>query len=466
MTLHGAQVGDMAPDDEAQTVPDDGGDFAALLDRRDVHVVFQPVVELSSGEIVALEALARGPQSSSFASPGALFAAARLCGRVAELDWVCRAAAYRTFLEADLSPAISLFVNIEPEALAVECPVDLVHFVSRAESVLRVFVEVNDRALAADPAGVLAAVDRARQTGWGIAIDDVGVSRAPVALLPIVQADLVKLDLRLLNEASPEDSSAIVTSVLRHVEKTGASLLVEGIENDVDVRWARALGATYGQGFYLAPPGALQEQYPAPRVPVPLIKIAWTTSQFSSPFEVVADRPQERMDGDLLGELVRALTHGPTSTSTWPVVLGCVGRRHQLSAAMAEHAATHTRQTLLFVVFGAGIAGEPAPGARGVRIDQQDPLADERFLVVLSDQAPIAVLARSAPDGLFDVTVTQDPEVVHPIAHHLIRRVPRPGQGDTAFAVVTSQLDRIVEEDLTAEPLREKGWRRRLGLHA
>lgn len=94
---------------------------------------------------------------------------------------------------------MSLFVNIEPETLAEGCPPDLRHFVTRAESVLRVFVEVNDRALAADPAGVLAAVDRARQMGWGIAIDDVGASRASVAVLPIVQADLVKLDLRLLN---------------------------------------------------------------------------------------------------------------------------------------------------------------------------------------------------------------------------------------------------------------------------
>lgn len=73
-------------------------EFAALLDGHDVHMVFQPVVDLHSGEIVGLEALARGPQSSPFASPPALFAAARGCGRVAELDWVCRAAAFQAFL--------------------------------------------------------------------------------------------------------------------------------------------------------------------------------------------------------------------------------------------------------------------------------------------------------------------------------------------------------------------------------
>jgi EAL domain-containing protein (putative c-di-GMP-specific phosphodiesterase class I) len=306
-----ASIKDRPPDDAAESASDEAGrEFAALLERRDVHVVFQPVLDLRSGEIVALEALARGPQSSPFATPRALFDAARRSGRVAELDWVCRAAAYQAFLAAGIPSSMSLFVNIEPESLADECPPDLVHLVARAESVLRVFVEVNDRALTADPAGVLAAVDRARQTGWGIVLDDVGASRARLAMLPILHADLVKLDLRLLNEATPEDSSAVITSVLRHVEKTGASLLVEGIENETDARWARTLGASYGQGIYLGAPGPLDDQYPAPRVPVRLIKVAWADPRFGSPFELVADRAHERMDGDRLCQLARTVGGG------------------------------------------------------------------------------------------------------------------------------------------------------------
>jgi len=441
-------------------------EFAALLDKRDVHAVFQPVVNLRSGEIVGLEALARGPQSSPFATPGALFAAARRSGRVAELDWVCRAAAFQAFLEADVSPAMSLFVNIEPEAIAEECPSDLMHFVTRAESVLRVFVEVNDRALAANPAGVLAAVDRARESGWGIAIDDVGASRAPVAMLPIVRADVVKLDLRRLNEGSAEDSSAIITSVLRHLETTDASLLVEGIESEADARWARALGATYGQGIHLGPPGPLRDQYPAPRAPVRLIKVASEGLQFSSPFQLFADRPHQRMGKDLLDQLARVIAYSPRSIGTWPVFLACVSRDGQLTKAMVEHIVGLPRRTLLFVTFGVGLPGEPAPGVRGVHLRHDDPLADERFLIVLSDQAPVAIFARTSPDGLYDVAVTQDPELVHDIARHLIRRVPGPGHDNTALPASIAMRDPECDDQEVAPPQNrsKQGWRQRLGL--
>jgi EAL domain-containing protein (putative c-di-GMP-specific phosphodiesterase class I) len=51
--------------------------------------VFQPLIDLDSGDVVAYEALAPGPAGSPLESPAALFAAAYGSGRVAELDWAC-----------------------------------------------------------------------------------------------------------------------------------------------------------------------------------------------------------------------------------------------------------------------------------------------------------------------------------------------------------------------------------------
>jgi EAL domain-containing protein (putative c-di-GMP-specific phosphodiesterase class I) len=336
-------------------------EFSDLLDRRDVRVVFQPLVDLRSGEIVGLEALARGPRASAFESPLALFAAARRTGRIAELDWVCRAVAFRAFQEANLPPAMSLFVNVEPESLTAECPPDVARFVARAESVLRVFVEVNDRALAADPAGVLAAVDRAREMGWGIALDDVGGSRAPVAMLPIVRADVVKLDLRLLNKASPDDSAAIITSVLRYVEATGAALLAEGIETKTEARWARALGATYGQGMYLGAPGPLNDRYPAPGTPVRLMTIATVDLRITSPFALFEDREHQRMDRDLLQRVAAMVAHSPRSTDNWPVFLAGVGRETDQGTAIVDYIHGLPLESLLFVTFGTDMPAQPAP---------------------------------------------------------------------------------------------------------
>lgn len=416
---------------------DESSLFADLLDRRDIRVEFQPLVDLRSGEVVALEALARGPESTKFASPAELFAEARRSGRVAELDWVCRAAAFEAFLDAKLPPALSLFVNTEPEGIAADCPADLANLVAKAESVLRVFVEVNDAALGSDPAGVLAAVDRARDMGWGLAIDDVGRNRVPVAMLPIVQADLVKLDLGLLGAASPEDYAATITSVLRHVETTGASLLVERIENEADARWARALGAVYGQGLHFGAPGPLAEDYRPPPVPVPLVKVVPHDLSIGSPFALFAGRRHRRMEKQLVDQLAQLIAHSPRSSEAWPIFLAGTGRDGDLSAGVSTNRDGSPRKALLFAAFGAGMPDQAGPGVRGVRVRQEDPLADERFLVVLSDQAPVALLARCAPDGMFDVVVTQDQELVHTVAHHLIRRVPGPGASNLALPAPT-----------------------------
>ena len=64
--------------------------------------------------LAAYEALARGPVGSPLESPAALFATARIAGRLTELEWACRAAALQGALDANLGSQVSLFINCEP----------------------------------------------------------------------------------------------------------------------------------------------------------------------------------------------------------------------------------------------------------------------------------------------------------------------------------------------------------------
>lgn len=440
--------------------------FHRIVDERDVRVAFQPVIDLRSGEVVALEALARGPAGSELESPHHLFATARAVGRVAELDWVCRAAAFDAFHELGLPTSISLFVNTEPEGFAAECPPDLVRSVSRAETLLRVFVEVNNEATAGDPAGVLAAVDRARAMRWGICIDDVGGSQVPGAMLPVLQADLVKVDLGLLEQAEPRDAAAVVTSVLRHVEQAGASLLIERIESEADAAWARSLGAVYGQGRFLGAPGELPESYRPPLRPIPLVDVVATDLELTSPFALFAGGGHRRITGGQLDRLLALIAASPHGGETWPVfLLGLDGETHD-TRAVVEKVLGGERRSLLTVVFGTSVPAAPCPGVRGVRLPRGDALTAERFLVVLTDQVAVAVVARRCPDGLYDVVVTQDQDQVNSIAHHLIRRIPGPDSADnTVLPPRTRERDAQSRPvPAPARPAREPGWRRWLGL--
>ncbi len=237
-----------------------------VLEERQIAPVFQPLVDLDTGRVVAYEALARGPRGGALESPAALFAVAREADMLSELDCVCRARAVRTAVAAGLPEGTGLFVNIEPDALAAPCPVDLAADLEPPPG-LQPFVEITERALTAQPAELLGEIARLRERGWGVALDDVGADTRSLALMPLLQPDVIKLDLRLVQEQPTTEVAEIVNGVLAERERSGATILAEGIENDAHLDTARALGAQLGQGWLLGRPGPLPESSPRPARP-------------------------------------------------------------------------------------------------------------------------------------------------------------------------------------------------------
>lgn len=420
-----------------------------VIDTRSIHAVFQPIVDLRTMQVVGLEAFARGPEGTELESPGALFSQAAAVGRVAELDWVCRAAAFRAVLEADLPPSLSIFINAEPESLGSECPDDLRPVISRAEALLRVFIEVNDRALGADPAALITKVERARAMGWGIAVDDVGARRGTVVLLPIVHADVVKLDLGLIRDAPEFDASAVVVATLRHVESTGASLCAERIESDEGLRWARSIGAVLGQGNLLAAPGPLPEVLAAPRAPVPLVAPSDGDAPVASPFDLVDEARVRRLAREDFLALARTIAFGTISTGAAPVVLVSVGRNRfdpEFSASFPDGG-----PPVLYVLFGTDVPQELPPGMRAVRFDRDDPAADLEFSVHINEKGAAALIGRTLPDGDLETFLTQDRDLALDIVRHLVRRIPPPGSDGRALPPSMYADDELEAEEPAQE---------------
>ncbi|MGV8373280.1 EAL domain-containing protein, partial [Pseudomonas aeruginosa] len=69
----------------------------SILAHGDLHCLFQPILSLSERRLVGYEALTRGPSNSPLHSPLALFAVARQCGRLSELELLCRQRAFSRF---------------------------------------------------------------------------------------------------------------------------------------------------------------------------------------------------------------------------------------------------------------------------------------------------------------------------------------------------------------------------------
>jgi EAL domain-containing protein (putative c-di-GMP-specific phosphodiesterase class I) len=246
------------------------GPIDVVIDGGTVLTVFQPIVHLGTGAVVAFEALTRGPAGTELESPSALLDAARQAGRLGEFDWLCRASAMRAAADSALPAGLSWFINVEPAGLETDCPQHLRPAVDAARDGLRVVLEVVERDVEDHVTRLLHATDQARRDSWGVALDDVGAAVGSLALLPFLQPDVVKLDMSLLREAPSATAAAITAAVRSYAEHTGAVILAEGIETDSQEELAAVFGATYGQGYLYGSPGPLPASLPGPIEPIPL----------------------------------------------------------------------------------------------------------------------------------------------------------------------------------------------------
>ena len=219
-----------------------------VLRDRSVTPMYQRIVDLDRNVVAGYEALAPGPRGALH-SPGALFAAARHADRVVELDWLCRERAVDGARRSGLRHPLSLFVNAEPETLLASVG-DAARW--RQFGDVRCYAELTERALAVAPGALLRAVDQVRAQDWGVALDDVGADPASLALLPLVQPDVVKLDLRLLHEqpGCPGDASTarVLHGALTQAATTGAVVVAEGIETQAHLDSPGRTGRTTGRG--------------------------------------------------------------------------------------------------------------------------------------------------------------------------------------------------------------------------
>lgn len=234
----------------------------------DFTMAFQPIVDLSTGEPYAHEALVRG-----LAGEGA----AEVLGRVTEanryaFDQRCRVKAIEAAAAAGLldTPA-SLSINFLPNA--VYSPLACIQLTLRTAAAIqfptdRLIFEFTENEQMLDPDHVGNIVASYRKMGFGTALDDFGAGHAGLALLARFQTDTVKLDRELVREIDASlPRRIIVDAVVKMCDALGVRVIAEGIETEAELSAIRELGIGYAQGFLFAKPAL--ERLPAVHIPAP-----------------------------------------------------------------------------------------------------------------------------------------------------------------------------------------------------
>lgn len=239
---------------------------AALLqeaiNRRDFTVVFQPVFALSSGEMMGMEALSRGPKGSEFEGGETLFSLADRTDLLAPLERVCRDISLEVASGAGFGPGL-LFLNLspaaasDPEFLGPRFREQVEALGLKPESIV---LEITERTYVVYESLFREVLSRFREQNFKIAVDDVGTGYSSLSSLADIAPDYLKFDHVFVRDIDRRPiKQDLLEALMTFARKMNTRVIAEGIETRDELEALRGLGVELGQGFLLAPPMPIEE---------------------------------------------------------------------------------------------------------------------------------------------------------------------------------------------------------------
>jgi diguanylate cyclase (GGDEF)-like protein len=229
-----------------------------ILDQQLLTPLFQPILSLTSGELVGYEALIRGPSDSPLHSPLLLFKSAMTFGLLERLEMLCRKISISAFAAAKVDGL--LFLNVNPLLLLTsDHPTGLTKQLIQQSGLdpSRVVIELSEQYQVDDANLLLTAVCHYRELGFLIAIDDLGSGFSGLKLWSELKPEIVKIDRYFIDEVHRDPTKkAFVKNIIALAKATGSKVVAEGIETSEELLLCRELGADLGQGYLLGRPAA------------------------------------------------------------------------------------------------------------------------------------------------------------------------------------------------------------------
>lgn len=236
----------------------------ASLEHDQLNILYQPIVDLKTGQITSAEALLRWTMSDGRVIPPSRFIPlAEEIGLITEIGYWTVNRAIDQILEIDqailghdirlpnLSINISHIQLAEPDfERRLAQIVDVKHFPRH-----RLKLEINEAIAMRKPLETAACLKRLHDAGFGIFMDDFGTGHSSLACFHQFHIESVKIDRAFVGSiAHNESHQAIVEAVIQLAHSLKASVIAEGLETSEQIRQIRALGCDLGQGYYFSSP--------------------------------------------------------------------------------------------------------------------------------------------------------------------------------------------------------------------
>lgn len=223
-----------------------------LLRDRAIRTVFQPIVDLQSGQVRAHEAFARGPERSVFKLPRVMFSVGVDAGLASDLDRACRHGAIREASRLAGRASRTLFLNTLPSSLA-----DPEWTSARMLELLEaqdlapgdIVIELAEAELGDDLQIYARLLQPLRDQGYRFSLDDAGSGQRTSAVVETLRPEFLKVDVHLIRGLEHDAFRRELVATLAHLaRRAGALLVAERIESQAEREALVEAGARWGQG--------------------------------------------------------------------------------------------------------------------------------------------------------------------------------------------------------------------------
>ena len=227
-----------------------------VLDKRSLTTLFQPIVGLPENQILAFEALSRGPSGTYLGPAENFFGFAERVGLLGEVEHLCVELALE---RAPRLPSNAMvFINLSNHGLEYldtlgEGLHDMVGVSDLAPD--RCVLEITERTFAESQAALKQRVAKLRDAGFRIAIDDMGTGYSALHVLAELEPDFIKLNHMLVRglPGAPIKRN-LVSAITGFAGTSNAVVIAEGVEREDEMQALVDLGVMLQQGYYFGRP--------------------------------------------------------------------------------------------------------------------------------------------------------------------------------------------------------------------
>ena len=233
-------------------------DLARGLERGEVVPWYQPVVDLVTGEVMGVEALARWRRAPGVVEPPSVFIpVAERSDLILDVDLAVLRGAFADLATWQVTrPGFCVTTNLSTRHLGRDGWLNELQDAAATAGVdpTTVILELTETAAPADVGSSRLVVDAMRELGFHVWFDDFGSGWSALSDLSRFTVDGVKIDRSYADQLGTKTGEVVIGALVSAAAELGLSVTIEGIETPVQYERARNLGCHFGQGYLWSRP--------------------------------------------------------------------------------------------------------------------------------------------------------------------------------------------------------------------